>query len=73
MEIQAAKKGAMNRANSHMDITLDAKSYQRLLDLAAQADAREGIRQGLEESKAGKGRAVEEFFAEFEAANGIPG
>lgn len=54
-------------------VVQDAESYQRLLDLAAHADVREGIRQGLEEAMAGKGRDAEEFFAEFEAANGISG
>ena len=52
-------------------IVQDAESYQRLLDIAARADAREGIRQGLEEARQGKGRDAEEFFAEFEAAHGI--
>jgi hypothetical protein len=41
------------------------------LDVAARADAREGIRQGLEQSRQGQGGDVEEFFAEFEAARGI--
>ncbi|MDQ2945878.1 MAG: type II toxin-antitoxin system Phd/YefM family antitoxin [Acidobacteriota bacterium] len=54
-------------------IVQDAEAYQRLLDIAAQADAHEGIRQGLEQARQGKGRDVEEFFAEFEAAHGIPG
>jgi hypothetical protein len=54
-------------------IVQDAESYQRLLDIAARADAREGIRQGLEEAEAGKGRNAEEFFADFEAAHGISG
>jgi prevent-host-death family protein len=48
-----------------------AESYQRLLDIAARADAREGIRQGLEQAQQGKGQDAEEFFAEFEAAHGI--
>ena len=52
-------------------IVQDAESYQRLLDIAARADASEGIRQGLAEAKAGKGRDAEEFFREFEAAHGL--
>ena len=52
-------------------VVQDAASYQRLLDIAARADAREGIRQGLEDAKAGKCRDIEEFFAEFEAEHGI--
>ena len=53
-------------------IVQDAEAYQRLLDIAARADAYEGIRQGLGQAKQGKGRDVKEFFAEFEAAHGVP-
>ena len=35
-------------------IVQDAAAYQRLLDIAARADAEEGIRQGLEDSKQGR-------------------
>ena len=54
-------------------IVQDAEAYQHLLDIAARADVLEGIRQGLEEAKQGKGRDIEEFFAEFEAKHGISG
>ncbi len=49
----------------------DAESYQRLLDIAAHADEDEGIRQGLEDAKKGKGRPAREFFKEFRARHGI--
>lgn len=52
-------------------IVQDAEAYQRLLDLAAQNDAREGIRQGKEDVKKGRVRPVEEFFAEFAAKHGL--
>ena len=48
-------------------VVQDAEAYQRLLDIAAAADAREGIRQGLEQSRKGQGQSVREFFKEFEA------
>jgi len=54
-------------------IVQDAQAYQHLLDIAARADAHEGIRQGLAQAKAGEGRDIEDFFAEFEAAHGISG
>jgi len=53
-------------------IVQDAGAYQRLLDIAARADAEEGIRQGLVDAKEGKIRPAREFFADFEAGNGIP-
>jgi prevent-host-death family protein len=52
-------------------VVQDAGAYQRLLDLAARADEEEGIRQGLEDVKAGRTRPAREFFAEFEAKHGI--
>jgi PHD/YefM family antitoxin component YafN of YafNO toxin-antitoxin module len=54
-------------------IVQDAGAYQGLLDIAARADAREGIRQRLEQSRQRHGRDAEEFFAEFEADHGISG
>ena len=52
-------------------IVQDAEAYQRLLDIAARADAAEGIRQGLDDVAHGRTRPVREFFDEFEAKNGI--
>jgi hypothetical protein len=50
----------------------DAAAYQRLLDIAAHADVKEGVRQGLEDAKKGRLRPATEFFDEFEAEHGIP-
>ena len=49
----------------------DAAAYQRLLDIAAQADASEGIRQGLEDARKGRRRPATEFFEEFEPAHDL--
>jgi len=46
-------------------IVQDAEAYQRLLDIAALADAGEGIRQGLEDIREGRLRPAREFFEEF--------
>jgi prevent-host-death family protein len=53
-------------------IVQDAEAYQNLLDIAALADAEEGICQGLDDMKKGKTRPAREFFVEFEAMHGIP-
>jgi prevent-host-death family protein len=53
-------------------VVQDAEAYQRLLDIAARADAREGIRQGLEDARMGRTRPVREFLAEFRAKREIP-
>jgi PHD/YefM family antitoxin component YafN of YafNO toxin-antitoxin module len=52
-------------------VVQDAEAYQRLLDIAARADAPEGIRQGLEDARKGKARPARQFFSEFEAIHGI--
>ncbi len=53
-------------------VVQDAEAYQRLLDTAARADAKEGIRQGMEDARKQRIRPAEEFFAEFEAEHGLP-
>jgi PHD/YefM family antitoxin component YafN of YafNO toxin-antitoxin module len=53
-------------------VVQDAEAYQRLLDIAAQADPREGIRQGLEDARHGKVRPARKVFEEFQKAHGIP-
>ena len=50
----------------------DAASYQRLLDIAAQADANEGIRQGLEDAKEGRMNSAREALAAFRRKHAIP-
>ena len=52
-------------------IVQDAEAYQRLLDIAASANAEEGIRQGIEDVRKGKVRPAREFFADVEAEHAI--
>ena len=52
-------------------VVQDAAAYQRLLDVAAQASAEEGIRQGLLDVREGRVRPAKEFFKEFEARHGV--
>jgi prevent-host-death family protein len=52
-------------------IVQDAEAYLRLLDVAAQADAAEGIRQGWAHVREGRVRPAREFFDEFEVQHGI--
>lgn len=52
-------------------VVQDAEAYQHLLDVAARADAREGVRQGLEDARKGRTRPAREFFREFETARGL--
>ena len=53
-------------------VVQDAEAYQRLLNLAAEADAAEGIRQGLEDVADGRERDAREVFAEMRADYDIP-
>jgi PHD/YefM family antitoxin component YafN of YafNO toxin-antitoxin module len=53
-------------------VVQDAEAYQRLLDIAAHADAREGIRQGIEDVKKGRVRPAREALEIFRRKHAIP-
>lgn len=53
-------------------VVQDAEAYQRLLDLAAQADAMEGIRQGLDDIARGRTLSAKEAFDKVRRKHGIP-
>ena len=53
-------------------VVQDAEAYQRLLDIAAQADALEGIRQGREDIKKGRARPAREALEMFRRNYAIP-
>lgn len=53
-------------------VVQDAEAYQRLLDLAAEADAAEGIRQGLEDLRTGSTTPARAAFRDLRARHGIP-
>jgi prevent-host-death family protein len=53
-------------------VVQDAEAYQHLLDLAAEADAAEGIRQGLEDARAGRARPAREVFEDIRGEHDIP-
>jgi prevent-host-death family protein len=52
-------------------VVQDAEAYQRLLDLAADASAAEGIRQGLEDLANGRTRPAQDVFDEIRARHDI--
>jgi prevent-host-death family protein len=54
-------------------VVQDAAAYQRLLDIAAQADPEEGLRQGLKDIAEGRTRPAREVFAELRREYGIRG
>jgi prevent-host-death family protein len=54
-------------------VVQDAKAYQRLLEIAAGADAEEGIRQGLDDVAHGRTRPAKEAFDEIRRKHEIPG
>lgn len=46
-------------------VVQDAQSYQELLEAAELVETLKGIKQGLEQMKAGRGKTAEDFFAEM--------
>ncbi len=53
-------------------VVQDAEAYQRLLDLAARADAAEGIRQGLDDVAHGRTHAARKVFDAIRRKHAIP-
>ena len=53
-------------------VVQDAEAYQYLLDIAAQADGVEGIRQGIEDTEKGRTRPAHDVLEEIRAEYGIP-
>jgi prevent-host-death family protein len=53
-------------------VVQDAEAYQTLLDLAAEANAAEGVRQGLEDLTNGRTRRAGVVFDEIRTDHGIP-
>jgi prevent-host-death family protein len=53
-------------------VVQDAEAYQHLLDLAAEASAAEGIRQGLADLRTGRTRPAGMVFDEIRADHDIP-
>src|SRR5262250_2920033 len=54
-------------------VVQDAEAYQRLLDIAAQADVHEGIRQGREDVEQGRVVPAREALKAFRREHGISG
>lgn len=52
-------------------VVQDVESYQALLDAKERMDALEGIRRGLESMKAGKGKPLAQFLADFSKQYGF--
>jgi prevent-host-death family protein len=52
-------------------VVQDAEAYQRLLDIAAQSDVFEAIRQGLDDAAHGRVRPAREVFDEVRRKYGI--
>ena len=71
--IKATKRPLILTVNGKAAAVLqDADAYQHLLDLAAQADACEGIKQGREDARIGRILPAREVFAAMRKAHDIP-
>jgi PHD/YefM family antitoxin component YafN of YafNO toxin-antitoxin module len=70
-QLKKTKRPVVLTINGKAAAVRDAEAYQRLLDIAARADAEEGIRQGMAEVAQDRTRPAMEFFDEFEAKHGI--
>ena len=72
-QLKRTKRPVILTVNGKVEaVVQDAAAYQKLLDVAAQADAREGIRQGLEDVAKRRTRPAREVLAKFRIKHGIP-
>lgn len=71
--LKATRRPMLLTINGKAEVVVqDARSYQRLLDIAAQADAAEGIRQGLEDVARRRTRPASQVFDELRREYGLP-
>jgi prevent-host-death family protein len=71
-QLKKTKKPLVLTINGKAEaVVQDAEAYQRLLDIAAQVDASEGIRQGLEDVKKGRVRPAREVLEIFRRKHAI--
>ena len=72
-QLKRTKRPVILTVNGKVEAVLqDAAAYQKLLDAAAKADAREGIRQGLEDIAKRQTRPAREALNEFRVKHAIP-
>jgi len=70
--LKATKRPVVLTINGKAEAVIqDAESYQRLLDIAAQSDVYEAIRQGIEDVSHGRTRPAREVFLEMRRKYGI--
>ena len=70
--IKATKRPLILTVNGKAAAVLqDADAYQHLLDLAAQADASDGIRQGREDARSGRTMPARAVFEAMRKAHDI--
>lgn len=71
-QLKKSKRPVVLTVNGKAEaIVQDAEAYQRLLDIAALADADEGVRQGLDDVARGRTRPAREVFEEIRRKHGI--
>jgi prevent-host-death family protein len=72
-QLKKSKRPVVLTVNGKAAVVVqDAEAYQCLLDIAAGADAEEGIRQGLDKVARGLTRPAKTVFDETRKKHGIP-
>jgi prevent-host-death family protein len=72
-QLKKSKRPVVLTVNGKAAVVVqDAETYQRLLDIAAGANAEEGLRQGLDDAAYGRSRPTKTVFDEIRHKQGIP-
>ena len=71
--LKATRRPMLLTINGKAEVIVqDVRSYQRLLDIAAQADAAEGVRQGWDDLKRGRTKPARHVFDEIRREYDVP-
>jgi PHD/YefM family antitoxin component YafN of YafNO toxin-antitoxin module len=72
-KLHASKKPFLLTVDGRPDLVVqDANEYQRVLDELDELRLRDGLRQGVDDIKAGRGAPLEEFDRDFRARHNLP-
>jgi PHD/YefM family antitoxin component YafN of YafNO toxin-antitoxin module len=72
-QLRRSRRPVVLTINGKAEVVVqDATSYQQLLELIDRLEAIQGIKRGLEEMKAGKGKPIEQVAKEIRKKYRIP-
>jgi len=73
-QLRSSERALLLTVNGRAELAvMSAATFQRVLDALDTLDAIRGIKAGLDDAKAGRGRSASKFFAELRKKKGFEG